>query len=152
MFDLIIINICCAKVLNIHMIKMEIHILGGELDIEIKQVDDQYLLLVILSKSDYFKENGRAWNGKTMNEPKVREIANLIRDCYKKPSIPKMITINDGRTVKISLKEDKSEISLTIKNIFEEGMIEFQLMQKIFDFINEIIPDAILKKYTLVFG
>jgi len=134
------------------MIKIEIQTLEGTLDIEIKKNGNQYFLLVILSKSDYFRESGRAWNGKTLNEEKVREITNLITECSKKPSIPKWITINDGRLVKINLKEDKSEISLTIKDRYEEGQIEIQLMKKIFDFINEIIQDAFLKKYTLVFG
>lgn len=134
------------------MIKIEIHTLEGTLDIEIKKNGDQYFLVVILSKSAYFKENGRAWNGKTMNEEKVWEITNLIMECYKNPSIPKWITINDGRLVKINLKEDKLEINLTIKDSFEEGQIEIQLMEKIFDFINEIIQDTFLKKYTLVFG
>jgi len=134
------------------MIKIEIHTLEGILDIEIKKNGDYYFLIVILSKSDYFKENGRAWNGKTKNEEKVWEITNLIKECYKNPSIPKWITINDGRLVMIGLKEDKSEINLIIKDSFEKGQIEIQLMEKMFDFVNEIIQDTFLKKCTLVFG
>lgn len=134
------------------MIKIEIHVLKGTLDIEIKKNGDQYFLLVILSKSDYFKEKGRSWNGKTMNEEKVCEIKKLIIECYKNPTIPKWVTINDGRLVRIILKEDMSEINLTIKDSFEEGQIEFQLMEKIFAFINEISQDEFLKKCTLVFG
>lgn len=134
------------------MIKIEIHILEGQLDIEIKKNLDQYFLLVILSQSTYFKEKSRAWNGKTMDEPKVQEIAHFIKECHQNPSIPKGITINDGMMVKITLKDDISAILLTIKDDFDEADIEFQLIQKVFDFVHEIIDDVTLKKYMLAFG
>jgi hypothetical protein len=133
------------------MIKIEVHIPDGALDIEIKKNDDQYFLVVVLSKSSYFKENGRAWNGK-IRKDEVQEITDLIKECYKKPSLPKRITINDGRLIKISLKDHQSKISLTIKDSFEEGKIEIRLMEKVFSRINEIIQDEILKKHTVVFG
>jgi hypothetical protein len=40
------------------MIKIEIHSLAGQLDIEIKRNENSYFLLVILSTSRYFKEKG----------------------------------------------------------------------------------------------
>jgi hypothetical protein len=134
------------------MIKVQIEILDGELDIEIKKDKDQYFILVILSKSGYYKENGRAWNGKTMDEPKVLEITYLIRECYTKPSIPERITICDGMAARISLKEEGSEVSFTILNNFDEGTFELQLLQTLFDLVNEMILDTDLKKYSRVFG
>ena len=133
------------------MIKIEVHILEGQLDIEIKKAGDQYNLLVILSKSAYYKENGRAWNGRTTNSAKVEEIAHLIKECYKKPSVPKRITILDGMQVNIYLKEEGSEIQFYIRNNFDEGSNEFQFMENSFDLINEVIPDEALKRYSAVF-
>lgn len=133
------------------MIKMEVHILEGQLDIEIKKEGDHYNILVILSKSAYHKENGRAWNGVTINNTEVEEMIHLIKECYKKPSIPKRITILDGMQVNITLKEEGSEIHFFIRNNFDEGTNEFQFMQKSFDLINEMIPDEALKKYSQVF-
>ncbi|MGV3612110.1 MAG: hypothetical protein ACO1N0_14220 [Fluviicola sp.] len=133
------------------MIKLEIHILDGQLDIEIKKEGDGYNLLVILSKTVYYKEKGRAWNGRTTNDETVEEIARLIKECYEKPSVPKYITIADGMQVNINLKEEKSEIQFSILNNFDEGTNEFQFMQNTFDLINEIIPDDALKRYSGVF-
>lgn len=133
------------------MIKIEVHILDGQLDIEIKKEGDHYNLLVILSKSAYYKENGRAWSGRAINNSEVEEIIRLIKECHKKPSIPKQITILDGMQVNINLKEEGAEIRFFIRNNFDEGTNEFQFMQKSFDLINEMIPDEALKKYSQVF-
>lgn len=133
------------------MIKIEIHILEGQLDIEIKKEDNHYNLLVLLSKSAYHKEKGRAWHGSTTNDATIQEIASLIKECYKKPSIPKRIVILDGMQVNIRLKEEGSEIDFSILNNFDEGSNEFEFMQKSFDLINEMIPDDDLKKYSGVF-
>lgn len=133
------------------MIKIEIIILDGQLDIEIKKSGDDSFLVVILSKSSYFKENGRIWTGKTKKEENVREIKNLIRKCYIKPSKPKVITINDGTIIKINLNDDESEVTFLIENSDEE-MTEFQLMKKVFEFINDLVNDADLLRYTKIFG
>ena len=133
------------------MIKIEIQILEGQLDIEIKKAGDQYHLLVILSKSAYYKENGRAWNGKTTNQEAVHEIARLIKGSYKNPSVPERITIADGMQVNVDLNEEGEEIHFFILNNFDEGTNEFRFMQKIVVLINELIPDDALKKYSRVF-
>ena len=133
------------------MIKIEVQILDGQLDIEIKKDGGGYNLLVILSKTAYYKEKGRAWNGRTTNDETVEEIARLIKECYKKPSVPKYITILDGIQVNINLKEKGDEIQLSILNNFDEGSNEHQFMQNTFDLINEIIPDDDLKRYSAVF-
>lgn len=78
------------------MIKIEIHTLAGQLDIEIKRNESCYFLLVILSTSQYFKENGKVWNGKIMRTEKLFEIISLIKECYRKSSVPTKITILDG--------------------------------------------------------
>ena len=132
------------------MIKIAIQNTEGELDIEIKKNGDEFFLIIILSNSAYFEENGRVWNAKTSNEAKVLEIADAIKASYAKPSAPKRSTINDGRIIKINLKENGSEMNLLIKDL-EENTIEFQLMQKISGFVNELVQDAALTKYTAAF-
>jgi hypothetical protein len=134
------------------VIKVQLEILDGELDIEIKKEGDRYYLLVILSKSDYFKDKGRAWSGNTVNESNVREIAQLIKECYENPSILRSLTISDGMAATISLKEERSEMRFIILNKFDEGTNESQLLQTLFDFTNDSIQDAVLKNYTRLFG
>lgn len=134
------------------MIKIEVHILDGQLDIEIKKEGNGYNVLVIVSQSAYHKENGRAWNGRTADSAKVQEITSLIKECYQKPSVPKRIVILDGMQVNIRLKEDGSEIDFFIRNNFDEESNEFQFMQNTFDLINDLIPDEALKRYSQVFG
>lgn len=133
------------------MIKLEIHILNGQLDIEIKKEGDGYNLLVILSKTVYYKEKGRAWNGRTTNDETVEEIARLIKECYEKPSVPKRLVILDGMQVNVTFKEKGTEVRFSILNNFDKGTNEFQFMQNTFDLINEIIPDDALKRYSGVF-
>jgi hypothetical protein len=132
------------------MLKIEIHILSGQLDIEIKKNDDQFVLLVILSKSEYFREKGRVWTAKTADEEKVLEIVNMIKECYVNPSIPKMITINDGIHIKIDLQVEETKINFIIEEL-EEGTKEFDFRKKIFTFINELVQDTDLENYSRSF-
>jgi hypothetical protein len=133
------------------MIKIEIHTLAGQLDIEIKKNEDFYILLVILSKSQYFQEDGRVWSGKIEETEKLFEIVNLIKDCYIKPSVPTRITINDGRLIKISLKDEESQIALRLVDI-DENTNESELIQKIKELTIEITGnDAILQDYLDIF-
>lgn len=132
------------------MIKIAIQSLEGNCDIEIKKNDDQYWLLIIMSKSDYLKETGSVWHEKIKAEGKILEITNLIKQCHKNPSVAKMETISDGMKVDFNLKEEGVLTRLTIKNI-EKGMNEFLLMQNLFELINALIKDPILKKYIEVF-
>jgi hypothetical protein len=132
------------------MLKIEIHILSGQLDIEIKKNDDQFVLLVILSKSEYFREKGRVWTAKTADEEKVLEIVNMIKECYVNPSIPKMITINDGIHSKIDLQVEETKINFIIEEL-EEGTKEFDFRKKIFTFINELVQDTDLEYYSRSF-
>lgn len=129
------------------MIKIEIHTLAGQLDIEIKKNENFYSLLVILSASQYFKENGTVWSGKIMKTDKLLEIVSLIKDCHKKPSAPTRITINDGRVIKINLNDDEPQIVLSLIDI-DENTNEFELIQNIKEFINEVTGnDATLQYY-----
>lgn len=133
------------------MIKIEIHTLAGQLDIEIKKNEDFYILLVILSKSQYFQEDGRVWSGKIEETEKLFEIVNLIKECYRKPSVPTRITINDGRLIKINLKDDESQISLHLIDI-DKNTNESELIQKIKELTIEITGnDAILQDYLDIF-
>ncbi|BEV04515.1 hypothetical protein [Chryseobacterium gambrini] len=133
------------------MIKIEIHTLAGQLDIEIKKNEDFYILLVILSKSQYFQEDGRVWSGKIEETEKLFEIVNLIKECYIKPSVPTRITINDGRLIKINLKDDESQITLRLVDI-DKNTNESELIQKIKELTIEITGnDAILQDYLDIF-
>jgi hypothetical protein len=134
------------------MIKIQIDILDGCLEIEIKKNINYYSLIVIISKSETFKENGRAWSGEINEEKKVIEIVNLIKECYNNPAVPIAFTINDGRRVKIRLEEDAADINLDIKHSYAEEHGEHLLVEKIFYLINEIIQDQTLKEYSLIFG
>ncbi|WP_336716870.1 hypothetical protein [Chryseobacterium mucoviscidosis] len=133
------------------MIKIEIHTLAGQFDIEIKKNEDFYILLVILSKSQYFQEDGRVWSGKIEETEKLFEIVNLIKECYRKPSVPTRITILDGRSIKINLKDDESQIALRLVDI-DENTNESELIQKIKELTIEIRGnDAILQDYLDIF-
>lgn len=52
-----------------------------------------------------------------MNIEKLFEIVSLIKECYKKPSVPTSITINDGRLIKINLHNPESQITLPLIDI-----------------------------------
>ncbi|REC51359.1 MULTISPECIES: hypothetical protein [Chryseobacterium] len=133
------------------MIKIEIHTLAGQFDIEIKKNEDFYILLVILSKSQYFQEDGRVWSGKIEETEKLFEIVNLIKECYRKPSVPTRITILDGRSIKINLKDDESQIALRLVDI-DKNTNESELIQKIKELTIEITGnDAILQDYLDIF-
>lgn len=118
------------------MIKIEIHTLAGELDIEIKRNENYHSLLIILSTSQYFNENGRVWNGKIMKTEQLFEIVNLIKECHRKPSLPTSITINDGRVIKINLNDDESQIVLSLINI-DKNTNEFELIHNTKKLINQ---------------
>lgn len=134
------------------MIKIEIHTLDGQFDIEIKRNEDFYILLVIASKSEYFRDhNGKVWSGKILETKKLFEITNLIKECYRNPSVPTRITILDGRSIKINLQDDESQISLRLIDI-DENTNESKLIQKIKELTIEIIGnDAILQDYLDIF-
>ena len=130
------------------MIKININSLEGEFCIEIKENEDQYDLIVMMSKSDYFQENGKVWYGKTTEKQRVIAILNLIKACEENPSFPTTITINDGIITKISYGKPLN--NLVLKDI-DARTIEFELMKKVFELVKELIKDPILEKYMLVF-
>jgi hypothetical protein len=133
------------------MIKLEIHTLAGQLDIEIKRNENFYVLLVIISKSQYFKENGRVWSGKIIETERLFEIVNLIKKYYNRPLIPTTITINDGKLIKINLHNDQLQISLNLMDI-EKNTNEFELIQEIKKFTNEVTDnDPTLQDYLNLF-
>ena len=130
------------------MIKIEIHSLAGQLDIEIKRNENSYFLLVILSTSLYFKEKGKAWNGKIMRTEKLFEIISLIKECYRKPSVPTKITILDGTLRKINLKDEGSQIALHLIDI-DENTNESELLQNIKKLVNEVTGNDTTLQYYL---
>ncbi|SDJ57334.1 hypothetical protein [Chryseobacterium jejuense] len=129
------------------MIKIETHTLAGQLDIEIKRNENNYFLLVIVSKSQYFKENGKVWNCKIMRTEKLFDIISLIKECYKKTSVPTKITILDGTLRKINLNDEESQIVLHLIDI-DENTNESELLQSIKEFVNEVTDnDTTLQFY-----
>ncbi|MGH1517642.1 hypothetical protein [Chryseobacterium sp. JK1] len=134
------------------MIKIGIHILDACLDIEIKKNNEHYSLIVMISKSETYKEKGRGWGGKIDNKEKISEIVNLIKECYENPSIPTAFTINDGRLVTMTLKEDAKDLNLNLVHRYAEEYNEYQLVKNILHLINETIQDKSLEEYTLLFN
>lgn len=130
------------------MIKIEIHSLAGQLDIEIKRNENGYFLLVILSTSRYFKEKGKVWNGKIMRTEKLFEIISLIKECYRKPSVPTKITILDGTLRKINLNDEGSQIALNLIDI-DENTNESELLQNIKKLVNEVTDNDTALQYYL---
>lgn len=130
------------------MIKIEIHTLAGQLDIEIKRNESSYFLLVIVSTSQYFKENGKVWNGKITGTEKLFEIINLIKECYRTPSVPTKITILDGTLRKINLNDEGLEIALLLIDI-DENTNESELLQNIKELVNEVTGNDTTLQYYL---
>lgn len=130
------------------MIKIEIHSLAGQLDIEIKRNENSYFLLVILSTSRYFKEKGKVWNGKIMRTEKLFEIISLIKECYRNPSVPTKITILDGTLRKINLNDEGSQIALHLIDI-DENTNESELLQNIKKLVNEVTGNDTTLQYYL---
>lgn len=130
------------------MIKIEIHSLAGQLDIEIKRNENGYFLLVILSTSHYFKEKGKVWNGKIMRTEKLFEIISLIKECSRKPSVPTKITILDGTLRKINLNDEGSQIALQLIDI-DENTNESELLQNIKKLVNEVTGNDTTLQYYL---
>lgn len=82
-----------------------------------------------------------------MKTEKLFKIVSLIKECYKKPSLPTSITINDGRVIKINLNDNEPQIVLSLIDI-NENTNEFELIQNIKEFINEVTGnDATLQYY-----
>lgn len=120
------------------MLKVQLHVLDGELEIEFKKNQNFYSVIAVLSKSS--TQNGRVWSGKTFDDTKIKEIIHSIKECHQNPSIPTKITINDGMIVQIELKEN-TILNLTINN-FNEGTKESQLINRLFEYVNELLKDS----------
>ncbi len=70
---------------------------------------------------------------------------------FRNPSVHTRITILDGRSIKISLKDDESQISLRLIDI-DENTNESKLIQKIKELNIEILGnDATLQDYLDIF-
>lgn len=132
------------------MIKINIASLAGELDIEIKQTDSHYNLIVIMSKSDYFQEAGKAWHAKIEDNQMITKIVSLIKACHTNPSLPKGITINDGTYRKISM-EDAVPVHLLLKDSYHTHTNESELLKTIFEFVCKQIQDPVLENYIGAF-
>jgi len=132
------------------MIKINITSLAGELDIEIKQTDHQYNLIVMMSKSDYFQEAGKAWHAKIDDDQTITKIVSLIKACHTNPSLPKGITICDGTFRKISL-EDTVPIHFVLKDSYHEKTNESELLKSIFTYVCNSMQDPVLEKYIHAF-
>lgn len=128
-------------------IKVYIHDLGNKCEFEIKRNNEKYILLVLKSKSDFDRDNGKIWHAQTKDEKYVDDIQSLIKYCYENPSKPKRITILDGIYIVFEYTFSENKIKLIIKDHFEKGSKEVILMCKFLAFTDILINDADFKNY-----
>ena len=129
------------------MIKIRLSALDFECEIEVKKNAEDYILLVIMSKSDYYKNSGNAWHGQIKDEGEITAIEVLLESCYKYPSVTKWVTINDGMTAYLDCQVNGVEIKFQIKD-FRENNKEAELMKRIFVLSNNLIKDPVWEAYT----
>ncbi|MCE3228790.1 MAG: vinculin [Bacteroidetes bacterium] len=127
-------------------LKVKIEALDYEAEIEIKKDGDLYRLIVIKSKSAYYKHNGKAWHGQTAADAQIKEITGLVEECYVAPTKTKMICILDCTVVTFLYDNDKTKINYSIKD-FEEGAKQDMLMAKLYELCNKLTGEIIFKKF-----
>lgn len=132
------------------MIKVILQTLEGTCEIELKKDQEGCSMLVIMSKSEFLGESGRAWHGKSTDAAAVAEIAELIKECYANPSRPENITIADGMKVTFSLDVTGSKITFVLNSI-DRGTNEFRLLTMLFAMTNAVVGDPVLKNYLEIF-
>jgi hypothetical protein len=124
-------------------LKVKIESLDRDVEIEIKKDEDLYRLIVIRSKSNYDRHNGKAFKGQTSDPKDIKPITDLVEECYTAPTKTKMICILDCTVVTFHYKADNIEIKYFIKD-FEEGAKQDLLMKKLYDLCNKLCAENIL--------
>jgi hypothetical protein len=130
------------------MIKIKIEALGLELDIEIKDNEDFYSLIVIRSKTSRKDDKGDKWHCQIMDRVRVKELEYLIMEASKNPAVRTEgpVTILDAVITtfiySIDGKVGKFEVIDFVKN-----SNELLFMEKLFSLMHELIDDSIFKDY-----
>ncbi len=129
------------------IVKVQIHTLDHELEIELKKYQDLYRLLIISSKSDFNKDPGTAWHGESANRELVETLSHLAIQCYRSPHQPTHITILDGMLVKLYYLNEETEFQLSI-NTFEEGSNETLLLRSLLAYCKQLLHDDTFDRYA----
>jgi len=129
------------------ILKVHIHTLDYELEIELKKYQDLYRLLIISSKSAFNKDPGTAWHGESANQDLVEAISDLAIQCYHSPHKPTRITILDGMLLTIQYQDEETTFSLSIKE-FEEGSHEVLFLQFLLAYCKQLLHDTAFDRYA----
>lgn len=127
------------------MLKVHIHTLEGQAEIELKKDRDLYRLLIITSKHAH--DPGRVWHGECHDESAVQQIGLLISSCVDFPHQPSHIIILDGMEVNMRYRHDGTELSLKL-NHFEEGSNEALLLQRVLALCRQTVQDEAFDRYA----
>ena len=129
------------------VLKVQIHTLDQELEIELKSDGDVDRLLVMSSKSEYTKDPGTAWHAESANRQLAEALGRLALQCYRFPHQPKRITILDGMLMTLHYRDEEGEFNLRIKE-FEEDTTEALLLQSILSYCQQLLQDSAFDHYA----
>jgi hypothetical protein len=129
------------------ILKVQIHTLDNEVEIELKQYQDLYRLLIIKSKSGFDKDSGTVWHGESRNQEAINTMSNLIVQCYRSPHKPGYISILDGMHVSIHYIHEETELKFSFKE-FEEGSNEVLLLRTLIAFCKPLAHDETFNHYA----
>lgn len=129
------------------ILKVQIHTLDNEVEIELKQYQDLYRLLIIKSKSGFDKDSGSVWHGESHNQELVKDMSRLIVQCHRSPHKPGYISILDGMLVSIHYRHEETELTFSLKE-FEEGSNEVLLLRTLLAFCKPLVHDEAFNHYA----
>jgi hypothetical protein len=129
------------------ILKVQIHTLDNEVEIELKKDQDVYRLLIIKSRNEFHKDPGAVWHGESSNEELIESICNLVTACYRAPHRPIRITILDGMLMSIHYRRGETELRLSIKE-FEGDTNELLLLQTLLIFCKQVVQDETFDRYA----
>jgi|GEM_PF-6080183 hypothetical protein len=129
------------------ILKVQIHTLDHELEIELKQYGHLYRLLIIASKNKFHETPGKVWHGESGHRELVDAISRLAIQCYRFPHRPEQIAILDGMLVNIQYQNEETTFKLSIKE-FETGSNEVLLMRSLLAFCKQLLHDDSFDRYA----
>lgn len=127
------------------MIKVKLESLGSEYDIEIKENNSTYNLIVIKSKNEFYKETGKVWHAETKDSGLIKEMETLLETSIASPTKSTRITICDGILVTFDCEVNGRKIQFAVRD-FEPDTAENNLMIKLFEFCNLHTNETIFLK------
>jgi hypothetical protein len=129
------------------ILKVQIHTLNNEVEIELKQYQDLYRFLIIKSKSGSDKDSGTVWHGESRNQELVKGMSSLIVQCHRSPHKSGYISILDGMLVSIHYMHEETELKFNFKE-FEEGSNEVLLLRTLLAFCKSVVHDETFDRYS----